>query len=279
MSYIALTVAFLMTVVGIAGKTWDPDAKGIRHLTAKGYLVLILALGSLIVSAVDVRKKDLQLRDVSSIRHVANRQVLEGANYLVRHVLAEHVETEDNRKLFAKIQNPANLAAVGQKCLVEDGGGLIGDNYGGIGGFFEQPWQLYDFDVKHGRTLIENVVLRYGAFVEPALIVRINDVLGDEFFVNKFTTLDTSIKPYLELGQAESKVTGSCSGWLTLGLYYFNAVYIPGKERQPDYRQFFVFVEKLRSLVEYASEGNTMNVFPSGSRKATSGNGQSSQNR
>lgn len=261
MSYFALIVIFLTTVLGIAGKTWDPKARGVHRLTAKGLVVLILALGSLIVGVIDVRNKDLQLLDVARIRDIANRQVLDGVNYLVRHVIAEQFESMDNRELFSKIESPANLVSVGQECLVNFSGGSIGDGHGGVGGFFDHQWQLYAFNVEHGRKLLEDVVFKYGAFIDPALIVRINDVVHDEFFVNDFT-LNRSIVFYLEIAEKESRESMSCSGSGTLGLYYFKAVYIKGKERPPDYQRFLRFMGKLRSLVDNSSEGNKIYVFP-----------------
>jgi hypothetical protein len=259
-SYYALAVAFLMTVAGIVGKTWDTRRHGLRRLTRTGLAVMLLAVASLTIGVLETRKKDAQIRDIHSIRRIANRQVLDAVSYLTRHLLAERLANGlDNKALFAAIEDPANLSKVGQDCLVDVLGGVVADGYGGVGGSFEQSWQLYSFNIDHGRKMLDDVIVKYGSFVEPELILRINDVLADDFFVNRFPL--TSDKFYLDLALSETKESISCSGWGTLGLYYFNAVYIHGKERAPDYRAFLGLMGKVRALVDYASEQNTMRVF------------------
>jgi hypothetical protein len=266
LTYLSLGVAFFMTLVGIVGKTWNEKNKGLRRFTYTGIAVLLLALAAFGIGISEARKKDAQLRDITRIRHIANRQILDGVNYLVRHLLAEHVESVSNKALFDQIESSVNLDSIGRQCLVDPAGSDIADNYRGVGGTFNQPWQLIAFDVDHGRQLLDDTILKYGAFVEPDLIVRINEVLGDEFFVDRFS-LGPSNKYFLELALAETKEQpSSCSGWGTLGHFYFNAVYIKGKERQPDYLSFLAFTKKLHSLVDYASEHDAMRVFKAAAR-------------
>lgn len=266
LTYLSLGVALFMTLVGIVGKTWNEKNKGVRRLTPTGIAVLLLALAAFGIGSSEAVKKDAQLRDIARIRHIANRQVLDGVNYLVRHLLAEHIDSVRNKALFEQIESPANLDAVGRQCLVDPSGTNVADNYGGVGGNFNQPWELIAFDVDHGRQLLDDAILKYAGFVEPDLIIRINEVLGDEFFVDRFS-LGPSNKHYLELALSETREQpSSCSGWGTLGHFYFNAVYIEGKERQPDYTAFLAFTKKLRSLVDYASEHDGMRVFTATAR-------------
>lgn len=261
LSYFLLVVAFFMTLVGIVGKTWNPKTKGMRRLTPTGIAVLFLALTAFVIGVSEAHKKDAEIRDIARIRHIANHQVLDGVNYLLRHTLSEHVDTLSNKALLDRIENPANLDAIGRQCLVDPSGASTADGYGGVGGSFDQPWQLIAFDIDHGRQVLNDVIGKYGAFVEPNLILKINDVLADEFFVEKFS-LNRSNEYEIEIALTETKQSFSCSGWGTLGLYYFHAVYIKGKERPPDYRQFLALTKKLRALVDYASEHDTMRIFP-----------------
>jgi hypothetical protein len=256
-SYFALAVAFLMTIAGIVGKTWDTRRQGLQRLTRTGLAVVLLAVSSLTIGVLEIRRKDAEIRDIHSIRHIANRQVLDAANYLTRLLLAERrADGLDSRALFTAIEDPTNLSKLGQVCLVDPGGGVIADGYGGVGGSFEQPWQLYAFDIDHGRRMLDDVVVKYGAFIEPTLMLRINDVLADEFFVNRFPL--TQDKVELDLALAETKESITCSGWGTLGHFYF---YFHGRDRPPEYQPFLALMGKIQALIDYASEQNTMRVF------------------
>ncbi|MFZ1010035.1 MAG: hypothetical protein WAN65_24570 [Candidatus Sulfotelmatobacter sp.] len=256
-SYFALAVAFLMTIAGIVGKTWDTRRQGLQRLTKTGLAVVLLAVASLTIGVLEIRKKDAEIRDIHSIRHIANRQVLDAANYLTRLLLAERLANGlDNKAMFTAIEDPANLSKLGQYCLVDPGGALTADGYGGVGGSFEQPWQLYAFDIDHGRRMLDDVIVKYGSFIEPTLMLRINDVLADDFFVNRFPL--TRDKSDLDLALAETKESITCSGWGTLGHFYF---YFRGRDRPPDYRPLLTLMGKIRALVDYASEQNTMRVF------------------
>lgn len=104
--------------------------------------------------------------------------------------------------------------------------------------------------------MLDDVIVKYGSFVEPELILRINDVLADDFFVNRFPL--TRDKFDLDLALAETKESITCSGWGTLGHFYF---YFHGRDRPPDYRPFLALMRKVRALVDYASAQNTMRVF------------------
>src|SRR6202167_51087 len=168
-SYFALAVAFLMTIVGIVGKTWDTRRHGLQRLTRTGLAVVLLAVASLSIGVLEIRKKDTEIRDIHSIRHIANRQVLDAASYLTRLLLAERLANGlDNKTLFATIEDPSNLSKLGQYCLVDPSGAVTADGYGGVGGAFEQPWQLYAFNIDHGRRMLDDVIVKYGSFIEPA---------------------------------------------------------------------------------------------------------------
>ncbi|MCA3585293.1 MAG: hypothetical protein IOD03_16575 [Methylocystis sp.] len=224
---------------------------------------------TLIVGVIDSRKKELQIRDIESIRHIVNLQALNAVSYMVRHIahsnenggIANRNGRLENRNLFNIIRSSDSLDFVGRGCLVNYLGGRTADAFGGVGGAFEHRWQLFAFNVGHGRKILEDILYRYSGFVEPTLIVRINDVLEDNFFVEKFQ-LGRSSQYYLEIAAQESRESLTCSGWGTLGLHYFNAVYINGRERSPNYEPFLTFLAKLWNLVEYASEGGRMDVFP-----------------
>ena len=216
-SYMAIIVAFLMTIVGIVGNTWNPKRRGLHRLTSTGVIVLVLSIASLAVGISEIKQKDAEIRDVQRIRRIANDQVLVAVNYMLRHLLADHIQQLDDASLFARIKDPANLSAVGQDCLVSALGGQIADGYGGIGGYFDQPWQLIAFDVAHGKELLDDVIVKYGGFIRPELILLINDVLNDNFFLEKFGL--NSDQVWLEEALSETKESISCSGWGTLGLY------------------------------------------------------------
>jgi len=209
---------------------------------------------------VEANKKAAELRDVRAVRHIANRQVLDGVSYLTRHLLSTgNRESLSNAELFRLLADPKNLDSVGRQCLVSALGGTVGDGMAGIGGDFQQLWMLDAFNVKHGSEMLNDVIVKYGQVIEPRLILKINAVLNDDFFVHKFG-LDAS-RQYLDLALVETRESIECSGWGYLGLYYFNAVYIEGKQRAPDYKTFNEFVAKLHALVSYTSENETMHVF------------------
>jgi hypothetical protein len=161
--------------------------------------------------------------------------------------------------VFSVIRDPSNLSKLGRSCLIGGAGG-VADGYGGVGGFFKHPWQLHEFNINHGRTLLDDVLVKYSAFLEPVAILRINDVLADEFLVTKFSFAGGS-KGYIDLASDEIATSAACSGWGALGLYYFNAVYLPGDERAPEYRVFLALLAKIEALVEYASEQDALRVF------------------
>ncbi|HVT59439.1 MAG TPA: hypothetical protein VHR45_13685 [Thermoanaerobaculia bacterium] len=187
-TYITLAVAFLMTLVGIVGHTWSAHRKGLHRLTLTGWAVLALALAALVTGAVEARRKDAEISDVHAIREIAHRQVLEAASYLVRHLMTQYeMRFLDDAHLFAAIKQPENLSRLGQECLVHSLGVSVVDGFGGVGGSFEQPWQLYAFNIDHGRRMLDEVATKYAAFVKPALLLRINAVTADSFFVEKFT--------------------------------------------------------------------------------------------
>ncbi len=259
-SYVTLAVAFLMTLVGIVGNTWNVHRRGLRRLTPIGWTVLVLALTALVVGLLEARRKDAEIRDVYAIRQVAHRQVLEAVSYLIRHLMTQYeMRSLDNAGLLAAIRKVDNLSKLGRTCLVDASGGSITDGFGGVGGAFEQPWQLYAFNVDHGRGMLDDVVTKYAAFVTPQLLLKINDVTADEFFVSKFTL--TPGKYWIDLALAETKESITCSGWGTIGVHYFNAVYIRGKERAPDYRAFLMWLDKLQRLVEYTEDHGKLRIF------------------
>ena len=265
-SYVALIVAFLMTVVGIVGNTWNANGKGLRRLTRTAWAVLFLAVAALVIGASQARQKDAEIRDVFAIRKVANRQILDAASYLLRHLMSQYeMRFLDNDALFAAIRNPENLSVVGQRCLLDAPGGTTLDGFGGVGGGFEQPWQLYDFNIDHGRKMLDDVIVKYASFVTPTLLLKIGAVLSDDFFVNTFPftphRFEIELDPDETKHLAETNKSILCSPYGTIGLHYFKAVYLPGKHRAPDYQAFFQFLAKLQALVDYAHDRGALRMF------------------
>lgn len=253
-TYITIAVAFLMTLVGIVGSTWDKRRKGLRRLTATGWAVFILATLACLIGFLEARRKDEEMRDIEAIRSVAYHRVTHSVSYLLRHLMPEYNSRFlDNQQVLSSIREPGNLARLSGTRLLGTAGTVM-DGFGGVGGEFEHPWQLMSFNIDHGRRMLDDVAVKYGAFVKPDLLLKISDVVDDHFFVSQFQ-LQTA-KGWIDMAPHEPE-----SPWGMLGTYYFKGIAIPGKNTGPDYGPFLSWLSKVERLVSCVDDKGKLRIF------------------
>ena len=118
----------------------------------------------------------------------------------------------------------------------------------------DQIYQVYDAYINDGINIINESIVKYSNYFDPDDISGIEEVLRDEFLRRNY--LLSGRKNYFDLGFLDEKngdVVGD-SPWLTAGLHWFNALYLKGKERQPDYGKLFSFLNKVEKAVRSLSK-------------------------
>ena len=223
-----------------------PEKPGLQKLPRSGWAAIALAVVALIHGAWTIRDKNRQISDVIRIKSVAYDQVMTGISFLLLHMAdRETRDARDNATKFAQLRSPQYLEQIGRQPIVNySGSGQVADN----SPFFKHHWEVYEFNIVRGERQINDALIKFGHLLEPEVVVRVNDVLTDRFFLKRFRFSNHST--YIDEALAEWKRTSEESNWGALGLYYFNAVYAGKSKRSGNYDEYLSFLSKVQRLVE-----------------------------
>lgn len=242
MDFIPIVIAFFVSLVGVVGGTWKSENSGIKKVTLTGWVVIVLAILSCTYGIRTIHLKNQEIFQVDRIRTMSHSQITDGVNFLIRHLFTQELEEKESlKKSLDALTDEDYQRKIGQTLLVsypELGGDIVSD---GPLGVFENPYELYDANIEHGKYLLNDVLIKYARFLKPETIILINKVLHDDFFRNRF---QFSQHKTLFVEDLMEK-----SPWNYLGLYYFNAVYWGGNPRNGDNENFNAFIHKVRKLI------------------------------
>lgn len=248
--YLPIIIGLFAALVGIFGKSWDEKKAGIKRITLKGWMVILLAVVSFAFAAWTIAKKNEQLSKVADIKTIANKQIFEGVNYFLRDLV---VPNKSNDSIFIELKDTSFLAKVGHEILINpDSSGVI---VNGINGDFIHPFELHSANIKYAEGLLNDAIIKYSSVVDPETIILINNIISDKFYKEKFKL--TTQKMYLDLAITEYRDNwkNNFEPFYTpgsyLGLYYFDRVY-DGKGKRPgDFTDFLSFIDKIEKLVQH----------------------------
>lgn len=255
MEFIPIIVAFASALVGVVGNTWNSDQVGIRKVTVTGWVVASLAVISLIYGIQVLQKKNEEIIEVSKIREVAHAQISDGVGFIVRHITDGELRKQNSiTETLIKLKEKEYQKKIGETRLTQyrGMGGVVFD--GPLGGF-SNPYELYDANISHGKSLLDDSLIKYAQFLKPKTIIQVNEVLNDPFFLNNYTF--ARHKEYFDQGLQDEENGADKSPWNYLGLYYFNAVYWGSGKREGSNEEFNKFISKIERLalsVELSSE-------------------------
>jgi hypothetical protein len=252
--YLPLIIGLLSALVGIFGKSWDDTKKGLKQITTKGWIVIFLALSSFGFAAWTISKKNKQLDKIADIKSIANKQILNGINYLLRDLV---VPNKSNDTIFIELKDTSYLADLGNKIIINpDSSGVI---VNGINGDFIHPFELHSANIKYGEGLLNDAIIKYSSVVDPETIIFINNIINDKFYKEKFKL--TTQKMYFEIAISEYKsnwkndIFPLYTPWSYLGLYYFNRIYDGNGKRPGSFTDFLTFIDKTQKLVLHINNG------------------------
>ena len=92
MDFIPVFVALLSAFIGIVGNTWNQDNHGIKKMTRTDWMVVVLAVLSFGYGAWIIQDKNRKISQQSEIRIIAHAQIIEGINFLTRHLGLDNAE-------------------------------------------------------------------------------------------------------------------------------------------------------------------------------------------
>jgi hypothetical protein len=246
MDYIPILIIFLSALIGIFGKSWDESKKGIKRITPKGWITITLAVFSFFFAILTINSKNQRLLKISEIKVFAEKQIFEGTNYLIRHLVSHDLRIEkSNSEIFKSLKDTSYLFDCGKSIIINpDSSGLVFD---GSNGGFIHSWELYAANIATGERILNDALVKYIDILEPETIILINEVLNDNFFIKKFKLKDA--KMYFDEAIYHYKENHTYVAWSYLGLYYFDKVYV-GTDRNPgNYADFIVFINKLEKQI------------------------------
>lgn len=248
--YLPILIGLLSALLGIFGKSWDENKQGIKRITTKGWITIFIALTSFVFASWTIKAKNEKLSKIADIKTIANQQVLNGVNYMLRDLV---IPSKSNDTLFSKLKDTTYLIKIGQQILINpDSSGTI---YNGINGGFTHSFELHSANIKYGQELMNDAILKYSSVIDPETIVLINNICNDKFFKEKFT-LATQIE-YFELAIYEyeenwkNNIVPSYTPWSYLGLYYFNRIDEGKGKRAGSFKDFISLMDKIEKLEQH----------------------------
>lgn len=262
-----LVLAFISTLLGVGGATWDEKRKGLKRVTGKGWFVIALAALSLLLGNLTLRAKNREIADASQVRQIACQEIADGLGRMLHHLAyyAEPSLMRSNRDIFRLLRDPAYLERIGRLELVEYlDTGLAYNGSGPSAPEFRDQYEAIDYDISFGDHIIDEAIVKYGHLLSADTILKVNAVRRDPFFARLGFA---HARAYLDEGRLESQSEISPSPWIRLGLYYFNAVYDGPSRRKPDYSAYLRFLAKVEALLANLNRGrqNEIVLFPGGS--------------
>ncbi|GEM_PF-7053160 len=247
--YIIISIGFISALIGIFGKSWDEEKKGIKRITIKGWVTIFLTIASFIFAgwSMHSKKEQLEFRQ-ERLTNIANRQILNGINYLIRDLISQ----KSNEEIFTKLKDTTFLSEIGKESLINpDSTGKI---MNGITGSYIHPFELHSANIKYGENLLNDALIKYNSTLSSELIVKINDVINDKYFKGTYSLRTQT--DYFELAISETRrnykknIFPIDSPWSYLGLYYFNRVYEERRRRPGNFSDFLNFIAKLESITK-----------------------------
>ena len=246
MDFVPTLTAFIAALIGVFGSKWAPEKRGLKKLPWNGWAAMALAVAALIHGAWTIHDKNRQISDVMRIKGVAYDQMMTGISFLLLHMADKETrDAADNSIKFVQLRSPQYLERIGKVSIVNySGSGEVADN----SPFFKHRWEVYEFNIGWGERQINDALIKFAHLLEPEVVVRVNDVLTDRFFVRRFRF--SNHRTYIDEALAEWARTSEESNWGVLGLYYFNAVYAGKSMRSGNYDEYLSFLSKVERLVE-----------------------------
>lgn len=251
MDFVPLLTAFAAALLGVFGGKWDKDKRGLRKLPWSGWFAMFLAVAALGHGVWTLNDKNRQISDVARIKQIAYDQIVVGTDFLLLHLADREVrDMKSNSTKFARLREPTYLEQIGKTSLVNyTGAGVVTDGVGSPD--FTHTWELFDFNISRGEQLLNDSLVKYGHLLEPEVVIRVNEVLRDNFFRAKFRFRHN--QTYLDEALGEWKRNYKDSPWGSLGLFYFNAVYEGPSKRTGKYEEYLRFLSKVQGLVDYVT--------------------------
>ncbi len=247
MEFIPVIVALLSAFIGVVGNTWNPHKSGIWKVTTTGWMVVVLAVVSFGYGAWILQDKNRQISQRAEIRIIAHTQIVEGIDFLTRHLRLDNSGLRDRLK---QLTDSNHQDEIGKDRLVHFPGlegGIVSDGVDGRMGGYREVYELYDANIEYGKNLLNDVLIKYVDFLDPSTIIEISQILHNKFFLNEYKF--SKHKDFFELGLLNEKEHGvDKSPWNYLGLFYFNAVYWGDSQRKGDNTEFNGFIMKLQTL-------------------------------
>ena len=259
--YIPLLIAILVSIVSL----FDDFFKNGKFIwrTLKGWVLVALALMAFIWSSWNLHSTQQENANVTSI---AYRQVLDGVGFILQHVVTNPIrEKETNTLMFEALRGKEHLEVVARIRLVarHEQSSFVTDGRSLIGGGFDQPYQLFDYNINRGEKLLNDVVTKHSHYLSASVIAAIDKILMDEFFVKTLNFKDK--ERLISYGKEEedrfneewdyikerSYYCTKESKYCVLGYYYFGGI-----EKDSDYSSFLTFLNKVEDLVREIEKCN-----------------------
>lgn len=232
---------------------------GRARTVALTLVLLILGLGAssrwvgMPIGLRAVRQNDIS-PEQTALQSVVRHQVMDGVHEMLMHLMTDDItKLHSNDAIFQALKDRKYLYEVGKSPMFMVGGGSTRDG-------FDQYWKQYSHDIQKGKQLLDDALVKYSHILDAELMLAINGVLRDKFFLERF---DFASYP-TELGEGEydSKHGDYDTGWGKLGLYYFNIVYSGDGKRDGKYDEFIDFIAHVQHLVAIINKREAILLFP-----------------
>jgi hypothetical protein len=199
--YVSALLTFAAAVVAVYGDTHDPARAGLAGITWLGWVAATVALVSCVVIIVETRrdhaKIDWETEQRSKVRRIANRQILDAAQYLfgpfnsiVFMIWEKGVVKVDLDRLD---QDATYMIKVLSRSKVRGAFGLID--------LRAQPnvipecfwWEFLAQHAEEARELLNQAAAKYSGYIEPDVLVAIEELRADEFLRTTLSGLGTLV--------------------------------------------------------------------------------------
>ena len=245
LDYVPAVLAFVFALLGILTKTTDESRPVRARITFAGWLFLGLSVIPLALGVASVRAAHRVAKERTEVADIARSRLMEGIALLVRPLCGGNVETTDVRRAFATLRSEDNLREVGRRRTVpwRDMGGLqVGGSPLVPSQAFREDYRLYEYYVSSGQRLVMEALDIYGSYLSNEEFITVSTLMSDRFLHGRYRL--PSAKFLFEAGRADEQNSLERSAWMTVGLYWFDAVYEGSAKRAGDYKLATDFLTK-----------------------------------